>query len=159
MGNLTLCLNLRGEQLSQFRAYDFNSFAKIGDKYVGANASGLFVLDEYDTDAGLPIDAFFELVNSDWGIPNQKRIRSMTIGYESDGDLLVTVKDDDDTERNFLLSPNHLASKQHSARVPGARDGKGRYWLIRVGNVNGSDFSIDQIEVVPVVLNRRPPGA
>ena len=156
---LCLCLNLEGEQLSQWANYNFNSMAKIGENYVGADAAGLFKLNTGGHDNTEPIEAFFELVTSDWGVPNQKRIRSLYFGYETDGEIMVTVRDDDDNERNFLLNANHLSNDQHSAKVFGARDGKGRYWMIRIDNVNGSDFSMDHIEVVPVILNRRPAGA
>lgn len=156
---LTICLNLKGAQPSQWARYNFNSMAKIGGKYVGANDQGLFALNTGGHDNGDPIDAFLELVTSDWGIAHQKRIRSLYVGFETDGDLIISVKDDDDNERNYVISPHHTANKQHSARVPGSRDGKGRYWSIRIDNVNGSDFSIDMIEVIPIVLNRRPAAA
>ena len=159
MAHLGLCLNLKGNQLSQWANYDFNSMAKIGDHYVGAGENGLCILNSGDFDQGQPIEAFFELATSDFGIPEQKRIRAMYFGYESDGNLMVTVKDDDGTERSFSLSPNHTANLQHGAKVNGARDGKGRYWMVRVDNVNGSDFSVDSIQVLPIVLNRRPSAA
>jgi hypothetical protein len=156
---LSLCLNLKGSQLSQWQNYDFNSMAKIGGQYVGAGENGLMLLERGDFDNGAPIEAFFELATSDWGIPEQKRIRALYFGYESDGNLMVTVRDDDGNERSFTLLPNHSANLQHGAKITGARDGKGRYWMVRVDNVNGSDFSVDSIQVLPVVLNRRPSAA
>lgn len=157
--HLGLCLNLKGGQLSQWANYNFNSMTKVGDYYVGAGEDGLFQLNTDDDDAGMGIVAFFELPYSDWGIANQKRIRSLYVGYEANGDLLLTVKDDDANERNYILHPNHTANQQHGAKMPGARDGKGRYWMIRVDNINGADFSMDDIKVLPVVLNRKPSGA
>lgn len=156
---LGLCLNLKGGQLSQWANYNFNSMATIGGQPVGANDEGLFKLNTGGHDNGQNIEAFFELVTSDWGLPGQKRIRSWLVGYEADGDLTLTVKDDDGNERTYVLEPNHGANQQHSAKVPGARDGKGRYWMIRVDNVNGSDFSIDSLMVLPIVLNNKPSGA
>lgn len=157
--HLGLCLNLKGGQLSQWANYNFNSMAKVGDTYVGAGEDGLFTLNSSQDDDGTPIEAFFELPDSDWGIASQKRIRSMYVGYEANGNLLLTVKDDNGNERNYTLAPNHAANQQHSAKVPGARDGKGRYWMIRIDNVNGADFSIDDIRVIPIILNRKPSGA
>jgi hypothetical protein len=156
---LSLCLNLKGNQLSQWQNCDFASMAKIGGQYVGAGESGLMRLESGDFDNGAPIEAFFELATSDWGVSEQKRVRALYLGYESDGNLMVTVRDDDGNERSFTVAPNHSANLQHSAKVSGARDGKGRYWMIRVDNVNGADFSIDSIHVLPVVLNRRPSAA
>jgi hypothetical protein len=156
---LGLCLNLKGGQLSQWANYNFNSMTKIGNQYVGAGENGLMQLNTGDDDAGSAIEAFFELVTSDWGIPGQKRVRSWYVGYEADGDLMLTVKDDDGNERAYLLEPNHSDNQQHGAKVWGARDGKGRYWMVRIDNVNGSDFSIDDIKILPIVLNSKPSGA
>ena len=156
---LGLCLNLKGGQLSQWANYNFNSMTKIGGQYIGANELGLFQLNTGNDDAGNAIEAFFELVTSDWGIPGQKRIRSWYVGYEADGDLLLTVKDDDGNERMWTLEPIHSDNQQHGVKGWGARDGKGRYWMIRIDNVNGADFSIDNIMVLPIILNGKPSGA
>jgi hypothetical protein len=155
---LSLCLGLERVAPTQYRNYNFNSMTKFGDVYLGANSSGLFALDSGDLDATDDIEAFFELVTSDWGVPNQKRIRKMHISYETNGDLMLTVKDDDGNQRNYMIDPIHLANKQHTVEVPIGRDGKGAYWMIRIDNVNGSDFSIDRIQVVPVVLGGKPSG-
>jgi hypothetical protein len=159
MAQLGLCLHLLGEQLSQYGNYNFNSLCKFGDMYLGANGSGIFQLDSGDTDAGSPVEAFFELINTDMGIEHQKRIRAVYIGYETNGDLALTVKDDDGNERRYTIKPNHIGNQQQTSRVPVGRDGKGRYWMFRIDNVNGSDFGINSITAVPVVLNRRPAGA
>lgn len=159
MAHLGLCLNMVGEQLSQYVNYDFNSLCKFGDMLLGANDSGIFQLDSGGDDAGIKIEAFFELVTTDMGIEHQKRIRSAYVSCETDGDLMLTVKDDDSNERRYTLKPNHLGNAQQTSKVSIGRDGKGRYWMFRIDNVNGSDFGINSITVVPVVLNRRPAGA
>jgi hypothetical protein len=159
MAQLGICLHLLGEQLSQYANYNFNSVCRFGDKYLGANDSGIFELDSGDDDAGTDIEAFFELLTTDMGTEHQKRIRSVYVGYETNGDLLLTVKDDEDNERHFTLKPNHVGNKQQTSKVPIGRDGKGRYWMFRIDNVNGSDFGINSITAVPVILNRRPAGA
>ena len=159
MEQLGLCLHLLGEQLSQYANYDFNSVCKFDGKYIGANDSGIFQLDSGETDADTAIEAFFELIVTDMGIEHQKRIRSAYVGYETNGDLMLTVKDDEDNERNYTIKPNHIGHMQQTSKVPIGRDGKGRYWMFRIDNVNGSDFGINSITAVPVVLNRRPAGA
>lgn len=157
---LTLCLNLEGIQHSQFANYNFNSMARIGKTYVGANENGIYEIDTGGSDDGTPIEAFFELPTSDWGISFQKRLRSAYAGYETDGgDLAITFRNDEGHERTFLLTANHTGNLQHGTKVFGARDMKGRYWMVRVDNINGADFSIDHIEVVPVILGRKPSGA
>jgi hypothetical protein len=156
---LGLCLQLERSALSQYANYNFNSMCKFNGEYLGANENGIFSLDDGDLDGTTQIDAFFELLTSDWGIEHQKRIRSLYVGYETNGQLMVTVKDDDDNQREYVLEPNHLDNKQHSAKLFGDRNGKGRYWMIRFDNVNGSDFSVDNVKVLPVILNRKPSQA
>jgi len=159
MAQLGLCLHLLGEQLSQYANYNFNSMCKFGDFYLGAGSSGIFKLDSGDTDAGTNIEAFFELANTDLGIEHQKRMRAAYVGYETNGNLMLTIEDDDGNERNYTITPNHIGNLQQTSRVAIGRDGKGRYWMFRIDNVNGSDFGINTITAVPVLLNRRPAGA
>lgn len=156
---LGLCMELTGARVSQYANYNFNSMCKFNGAYLGANESGIFVLDSGDTDDGSEIEAFFELVTSDYGIANQKRWRSMYIGYETEGDLMLTVRDDENNERVYDLQPTFPDLKQHSGKIGIGRDGKGRYWMVRIDNVNGVDFSVDRIVGIPVVLGRKPPGA
>jgi hypothetical protein len=155
---LGLCVELTGARASQYVGYDFNSMCRFGDVYLGAGDDGLMVLDSGQLDAGEKIDAFFELPTSDFGIENQKRLRSAYLGCETNGELMLTIKDDDGTERSYLVSPIHSGNHQHMIKVGIGRNGKGRYWMMRIDNVNGADFSIDSLTIVPIVLNRRPAG-
>lgn len=153
---LGLCLNIDGNQLSQYANYNFNSMCKFNGVYLGAGDSGIFKLDDGNLDGTGEIEAFFELVTTDIGIANQKRIRTVYLGYETDGDLTLTLKDDDGNERRFSVEANHLGNKEHTAKISIGRDGKGRFWMFRIDNVNGSDFSVDSIEAVPVILGKKP---
>lgn len=153
---LGLCLALERVAPTQYRNYNFNSMCKFGDVYLGAGESGIFTLDDGDLDDTDAIEAFFELVTSDWGIPTQKRIRSLYISYETNGDLILSVFDDDNNERNYMLEPLYASNKQYTQKVAIGRDGKGTYWMIRIENINGVDFSIDKIQAVPIILGKKP---
>jgi hypothetical protein len=131
---------------------------KVDGRYYGSKSGGTYELSG-DSDNGEPIEAFFELITSDWGIPNQKRIRLFYVGYETDGFLTLTVRDDEGREFLYTLEPIHVPNLQHGIKVYGTRDLKGRYWMLRIDNVNGSDFSIDNIQVLPVVLSMKPSAA
>ena len=154
MNNFCLDINLTNLAVAQLCNYNFNSFCKIGDKHYSASSSGIFELVGVD-DAGTKIDAFFELVVSDFGISNIKRVRSVYIGGEANGELLLTLKDDEENERSYILEPM-VGSKQSSSKVSIGRDGLGRYWQIRIANTNGGYFAIDSIELLLVVLGRKP---
>lgn len=156
---LGLCMELRGYRVSQYANYNFNSMCKFNGVYLGANESGIFVLDSGDRDDTTQIEAFFELATSDFGVANQKRWRSMYIGYKTEGDLILTVTDDQDNERVYDLNPIFADLSSHGQKVAVGRDGKGRYWMLRIDNVGGVDFSVDRILGIPVILGRKPPGA
>ena len=79
---LGVCLQLDRLAASQYAGWNFNSMCKFGDKYLGADENGVFTLDEGDYDNDELIPAFFELLTSDYGTRNPKKIRSMYFGYE-----------------------------------------------------------------------------
>lgn len=151
---LGLFINLSNMAATQYCGYDFNSFCKIGDKYFGASDSGIYEL-VGDNDAGTNIDSFFELVVSDFGISNVKRIRTLYIGYEANGDLTVTLKDNEDNARSYTLSYLDY-DRQNGGKVSVGRDGLGRYWQVRIDNVSGCYFAVDSIEVLLTILGRKP---
>lgn len=151
---LCLNINLSNFSVTQYCGFDFNSFCRIGDSYFGASDTGIYELIG-DNDAGISIDAFFELIVSDWGLPAMKRIRTVYIGGESDGALKLTLKDDEDNSREYTV--NLISgSKQSSAKIPVGRDGIGRYWQVRIDNKTGAYFAIDSIELLMIVLGRKP---
>lgn len=151
---LTLCINLSNMAVTQYCDYNFNSFCKIGDKHYGATDDGIFEL-VGDDDAGEDIDAWFELPMSDFGISNVKKLRRIYVGYEATGDLIIKVKDNEDNERPYPLD-NIALDKQVGGEITIERDQLGRYWGERIENVRGAYFAIDSIEVVPVILGRKP---
>ena len=154
MNKLALNVNLLNTAVTQFCNYNFNSFCKIGDKYFGANDTGIFELDGTD-DNGTDIDAFFELILSDFGISNIKKIRSVFVGCEADGKLTLTLKDDEDNSRSYVLRLTS-GSKQSSGKVDVGRDGLGRYWQVRIENTSGVYFAIDSIELLTIIIGRKP---
>jgi hypothetical protein len=156
---LGLCIEYTGLRLSQYGNYNFNSICKFNGAYLGASSSGIFALDSGHTDNGTDIEAFFELVTSDFGSENQKRIRSLYIGYEANGELVLTLTDDEGNSRPYTLTPIFPDGSEHGQKIGVGRDGKGRYWMVKIENVGGADFSVDKILAIPVVLGRKPAGA
>lgn len=151
---LTLSINLSNMAVVQYCDYDFNSFCKIAGKYYGSNENGIFLLDG-DDDAGTGIDAFAELPLSDFGISNMKRIRAVYVGGEANGGLTLTLKDDENNSRTYVLNLTS-GNKQSSGKVNVGRDGLSRYWQTRIDNIGGAYFAIDAIEVLAIILGRKP---
>ena len=154
---LSVCLN--NLAVSQYCNHKFDSMVKFGGKYLAAGRDGIFTLDDAETDGGATIDSIVELPLTDFGISHQKRLRSIYIGYETEGSLKLTVTNDEGNEREYTLTALKTGNIQHGGKVSVNRDGKGRYWKLKIENVNGCDFSLDMIEVIPVILWRKPSGS
>lgn len=151
---LGLCMELSLLAPTQYTDYNFNSMCKFGDVYLGCNKFGLFELTG-DSDNNVNIDALIRWPITDFGIPNQKRIRKGYLGYETSGHLIFVVKDEEDNERRYLIGAELVGQIQHGAKVPVGRDGKGRYWCFELENVGGCDFSIDSLDASVVVLPKK----
>ena len=156
---LGIALRLNNLAVSQYCRYDFDSMVKCWDIYLGAGEEGLFTLEDADTDDGVEIDAIIEFPTTDFGISHQKRIRSLYVGYETGGDMTLTLSNDEDNERVYTLTPINASNKQHGSKVKVNRDGKGRYWTVRIENVDGCDFSLNMIEAIITILARKPSGS
>lgn len=149
----TLSLNLKNNAATQFANYNYKDFVTVGGTTYGLNDNGIFSLDTNDTDNGIAIGAYFSIIMTNLGIANQKRIRSGIISGEG-GDLKVTIIFDDDSQYEAYVTPSGTGA----GKFNGIRSQKGEYFQIKIQNVNGSDFSIDQIDVTPIILGLKPSG-
>lgn len=153
--HLGICTELSLLALSQYMHYNFNSMCKFNDVHLGCNEYGIFALDG-NADDNIDIEAFFELVTTDFGSPNQKRIRKVYLGCEASGSLVLEVLDDENNSRRYIVESSLRDQRQYGAKVSVGRDGKGRYWTLRVENIGGCDFSLDSIDALITVLARKP---
>jgi len=152
--NLTVSMNCKIKAVTQYADFNFNSFCRFKGKVLGANSSGIFELGQR---TGETISAYFNLMTSNFGIPLQKRIRAVRVRGEAATKLTLTLTDDegDDTSRDLLFEKE--GGHQSEALAYGRRGSKGMHWSIQIANQDGSDFSIDEIRVTPVVLASRRP--
>lgn len=149
---LTLNTQLETFATTQFTNYDFNSLVRFGGKSLGASANGLYELGG-ELDDTADIAAYFAPVTTDFGVSRPKRLRSLFIGCETTGTLEVGLTVDEGTERIYSALPQEAS--QQGLKVPVGRDGEGRYWKFLFRNTGGCDFSIDSLEVLPIIRPRR----
>jgi len=159
MEYLTLAMNMKNIALSQYTNYNFNSFAEIGGRYFGFNSDGIYELDEADDDNDTNIDAFAEFTRSDYGLSNQKKMRRIIVGYEASGSIQLVTAADEGSSETYSLSPTLAGNKQGSGVLWGKRTQKGRYWDMKVQNVDGCDFSLDFIEADFIIGSKKPQGS
>ena len=134
---------------TQYINYDFNSMVRFGDKYLGACDDGIFELSG-DTDDGDYIGAYFELIMTDFGISNPKRVRFLFLGYEAEGNLLITLSADEGDEQSYTADSQKAG--QQRRRVAVNRNMQGRYIMFRISNVLGCDFGFDAMDVTLVIM-------
>ena len=139
---------LQARATTQYINYNFNSMVKFGDKYLGASSDGIYELDG-DTDDGQYIGAYFELIVTDFGISNPKKTRFLFLGYEAEGNLIVTLAADEGARQSYTV--DSLKTGQQSRRITTNRDMQGRYIMVGISNVRGCDFGIDSVDVTIVI--------
>jgi len=153
---LTFVLNMRNSAPFQWVNFDFNSMTMFNGVPIGANEDGIFSLFDADDDNGTDIDAFFELVKTDLGTSESKKIRFYYFTGETSGDLKIKLQVDDGEERTFLVPAKKIGQLQHRLhRVDGRNDLRGVYWRPRIENTKGCDFSVDAIDILLSLLGNR----
>lgn len=150
----TWVLNTRKQALTEYDTFTFNSYATFRGVVLAANTSGLFKLTGQNTDAGSAITATVRTGQTDFATGLNKRVPRLYVGYETGGDLHFTTITSQDGRRTYLLPDNQIRGVQQR-RVPVGRGPKSPYWQFEVGNVNGSDFLIEHLDVYPEVSKRR----
>jgi len=152
---ITLDTNLAARNATtQYSDFDYNSMVKFGNGYLCASENGLYELggthDLFPEDASVVeiIESWFELATLDFGLSNQKRLRAVYIGYESDGGLTLTISTELGISDSYTIPAS--TAGQHARRVIISRKLKGRYWTFKIYG-SGVTFSIDEIKVLPVI--------
>jgi hypothetical protein len=153
-----LVMNTDTMALSEYTNYDFIAFAKFGDIQLSLHHDGSIYVLGGDTDAGNDIDAVVETGMDDMGSAKSKRLLSVTVGLRSDGEMqyrphrfneygeYVTIES---TDEEVIETRKLRAEKTKLSRVFG----------IEMSNVDGSDFSIDSMELDVRLSPRRSGGA
>jgi len=147
-----IALNLKRLAATQYRNFDFNSMCVFNGVPLAAGDS-IFSLDG-DKDNGTNIDSHIEFPTTDFGELTAKRFRKLYFGYETSGSLKITTTTDDETTDSSVLTPKKKRQYQHRDTLSMTRSQKGVYWGLKIENQHGCDFSLDNIEGLPVVLTR-----
>ena len=152
---LAISLGLTQIAPTQYGNFSFNSMCKFGDKVLGANSSGIFVLESGGRDNGTDISAFFKLGPTDFGVENEKRLRRIYVGGRLDGRLKLhmSVEDREEEVVRELLPVDNTLRLTHQD-VSGGRDLRGRFHSLKVANVAGADFTITNILAVLIILGQ-----
>jgi len=140
----------------QYDNFPFNSFAQVSGRYLAMSDTGLYELTGSD-DAGTSINAIIKTGLTNFGSNLKKSIPRAYFGYTSDGDLLfktITTSTGKKVEDWYRLEARTVDDTRDT-RVKIGRGLLSTYWQFEIVNVDGADFDIDDIKLLPAVLKRR----
>lgn len=147
----TWVLHLDTNGSTRYDNFAFNSFAKVGERYYGANADGLFALEGPD-DAGERIDASVDFGNVTFGTALRKGLPYCYVGVASNGRLVLKVEADGQT---YYYDAQSTSEDMKQQRFKLGRGLRATYYHLTLINHGGSAFDLDTIEFMPLELNRR----
>ena len=125
---------------------------KFDGKLLGGRADGLFVLDSGDNDNGASIEAWVRTGPTDFGAEEEKRLRKLYLTYRTDGRMKMHVAGDDkDFVVQDIVPANNELGIIHQ-KAAGGRDLRGKHLDLKLANVNGSDFTVNEVRAVLIIL-------
>lgn len=154
--------NIESRAFSSYENYPFNSFAELPDGvHYGCAADGLYELGGGDDD-GDPIAARVRAGLSNLGTGKMKRMPSLYLGYRSDGSLVLkvtTTSPDGERVETWYQSGARTAVDTREGRIKIGKGLKSVYFDFEIANVDGADFELDTLELLPLICDRRLGGS
>lgn len=146
----TWALNTRTSAVSEYQNYAFNSFAKMGGRYLAASESGLYEL-VGDDDDGVAIPARLKGGFLQFGGTRQSRLKAAYLAQRGEGNFVLKVTTGEGVEYVYQIE---AVSGRNNRFVMG-KGQRARYFSWELTTLDGQDFDLDTLEFVPVVLERR----
>lgn len=138
---------------TQLTHHDFNSYCKVGDKYLACGADGLYEIggDTYD---GVEISSEIEFPATDLGISDEKRMSYLYFSGELEGDMTVAIAFDKNMPLPAVTIAKHPGKNIQTLPVKLAEGAKGVHITANLKNVDGGDFTINRLELLPTIIKR-----
>lgn len=153
MTRQTLLLNTHNFAGSQFFNHSANSATFFNGKLLFATSDGIFesggendgYVVEGEASTPIQIEAYAVLPTSDFRYMGQKSPRSMLIGGRFDGQMEISVTDEQGVAREY---PTEDMDGADGTKVALRSDQRSRYLKVKIGNVDGADFSVKSADLV-----------
>lgn len=153
-------IGTNNRQLSKYTNFPFNSFAKLGDLYLGCSSEGIFRLDGPNDD-GEAISAKLRGAMTDMGSLGMKRNPYAYLAYSAPtGLILRTILVDeagDQVEHVYRLTAQPTGNIREG-RVKLGEGPRSVMWGWKIENVDGGELELHALQFKPVVLARKMRG-
>lgn len=148
-------MNAETGAMSRYSWLPFTSLTEFNGRYFGTTTEGLYELTG-DTDDGAAINAFVLSGVDELGSNNDKRILRAYVALKTSGEVLLKAITAENVVNIYRLSPATGTSNAMSHhRLPLGKGLHAVYWQFALENIDGADFELDVVKILPVVLQRR----
>lgn len=151
MNTLGIAYYIPEGQTAQWSNYPFNSAAEVNGSIVAAGADGIYVLGEDSTDAGTDIDSLIEFPKTDLNVPTPKWFQRVYVALKGDITTTMTFENTSTVSWNMTSAD---ATLWREDRIPSHRAIRGQVLQVSIVNIDGSDFALESVRLLPVVLSR-----
>lgn len=145
----TWAMNTRTAAVTEYSNYAFNSFARVGGKYLGASSDGLYEL-LGDDDDGTDIVAQIKSGFAQWAGTRFTMFKGAYLGVRGEGDFILRLTTGEGQTYNYAVSTRDM----RSTKVHMGKGLRARYFAFELIST-GQDFDLESIEFVPLVAQRR----
>lgn len=146
---VTWAMNTRTGAVTEYSNYAFNSFAHMGNKYLGASDSGIYEL-LGDDDAGTDIIATIRSGFAQWSGTHLGSFKAAYLAVRGAGVYVLKVITLDGKTYNYSVT----AATGQSVKVNMGKGLRSRYFAFELVTA-GQDFDLDTLEFIPLVAQRR----
>lgn len=151
-------VNVDSGGVSRYADMAANSIIWMQGKAYVANAGGIYAVDA-ETDEGKPIRAMIMSGMTDMESPEDKRVPAIYVGVNggnTNGVAAGAATGAAGTRSAmFYYAVTSMTGGAHGGRATVGRGLRGRYWQFAVANINGADFSVDDVTITPVRMRRK----
>lgn len=151
LGNVTWAWNPMADGSTTYSNYGFNSYARVGDRYFGANENGVFELDG-DTDNGALIRASVNLGKLNFGTSVKKTVQQVYLGMSAAGNVFVKLTAEG---QSYVYKTRDFNAELQQQRVTPGKGLRTSYVELELYNENGGDFEVDTVEFVVADMTRK----
>lgn len=154
----TIVVNTINNHHSRYTNFAFNGFFRYGHALYGSNARGIYLLegatDFVGEDIQSNIDGWVVTPATDFGVQEKKMARDAFLHGRFSGEMQIDFFVDEGDKRSTDIIYFDGSAGIHRKRVELPLGIRGTDWQFKVKNVNGSDFTLIDLEIAIKQLQR-----
>jgi hypothetical protein len=139
---------------TQRTGFSFNSWFEMDGAFFGCSGTMLALMGG-DDDDGADIDAYIVTPSLEIGGGNPVRTGYLYASLKTDGTLYIKTTPNMDATRAVTIEFTPATDEYHRHREKLGEGDIALLWGFEFGNVDGADFSLSMMEILPIVKDSR----